>query len=339
MAEKIKAYASAAKGEKLKPYEFDPGPLGYDEVEIDVKYCGICHSDLAMLENNWGMTAYPFVGGHEVVGNVIGIGDHVKDVKEGERVGLGWYARSCLSCRQCMSGNHNLCPGVQPTIIGRHGGFANRVRCQWAWAVPVPEHIDVTKAGPLFCGGITTFNPIVQFDVKPTNRVGVIGIGGLGHLALQFLNKWGCEVIAFTTSESKRTEAKKMGAHQVVNSKEPEQLKQIAASLDFLMVTADAAMAWKPFLDALAPKGRLHFVGAVGEPMGIAPVQLLGRQNSISGSPLGSPATTGLMLDFCGRHSIAPVTENFKMSQINEAFDHLRAGKARYRIVLENDLR
>lgn len=339
MSTKIKAYAAAAKGEKIKLMEYDPGTLRDDQVEIAVKYCGICHSDLAMLENQWGMTAYPFVGGHEVVGEIVAMGDHVKAITVGKRVGLGWYAGSCMACHQCMSGDHNLCLTVEPTIIHRHGGFADRVRCHWAWAVPLPENVDFTKAGPLFCGGITVFNPMTQFGVKPTDRVGVIGIGGLGHLALQFLNKWGCEVYAFTTSESKRDEAKKLGAHQVVNSKDAAQVKKIEKSLDFLLVTADAAMNWGPFLGTLAPKGRLHFVGAVAEPMGIAPFQLLGSQNSISGSPLGSPATTGLMLDFCGRHGIAPVTENFKMSQINEAFDHLRSGKARYRIVLENDIK
>jgi uncharacterized zinc-type alcohol dehydrogenase-like protein len=338
MSQKIKAYAAASKGEKLKPFEYDPGELRDEQVEIAVKYCGICHSDLAMLENHFGWTKYPFVGGHEVVGDVVAVGDHVKHVKVGQRVGLGWFSGSCMSCHQCMTGNHNLCTTIETTIVGRYGGFAERVRCHWAWAVPLPEHLDVAKAGPLFCGGITVFNPLVQFDIKPTDRVGVIGIGGLGHLALQFLNKWGCEVFAFTTSESKRDEAKKLGAHQVINSKDAAQMKQVAKSLDFLLMTADAAMDWNPFLGSLAPKGRLHFVGAVVAPLGILPVQLIGDQLAISGSPLGSPATTGLMLEFCGRHSIAPVTENFKMSQINEAFDHLRSGKARYRIVLQNDI-
>jgi uncharacterized zinc-type alcohol dehydrogenase-like protein len=208
MSAKIKAYAALAKGEKLKPFEFDPGELGDDQVEIKVQYCGICHSDLSMIDNEWGASAYPLVAGHEVVGTVASMGAHVKHLKIGQLVGLGWYAGCCMTCSQCMGGDHNLCPQGQATIIHHHGGFADRVRCQAMWAIPLSDKIPAAKAGPLFCAGITVFNPMVQFGVKATDRVGVIGIGGLGHLALQFLNKWGCEVVAFSSSDSKQAEAK-----------------------------------------------------------------------------------------------------------------------------------
>jgi len=339
MSAKIKAYAAPAKGAKLQPFEFDPGPLRDDQVEIKVAYCGICHSDLSMIDNEFGWSAYPLVPGHEVVGTITEVGDHVKNLKPGQTVGLGWYSASCQCCPQCMGGNHNLCPTVESTIIGRPGGFADRVRCQAAWAVPLPEKIDQAKAGPLFCGGITVFNPMMQFGVKPTDRVGVIGIGGLGHLALQFLNKWGCEVYAFSSSDGKQAEAMKMGAHVVVNSRNPDQLKKIANSLDFIISTVNVGLEWSLYLQTLAPQGRLHFVGAALSPLGVMPVELLGGQKSISGSPLGSPGTTTKMLDFCARHSIAPITEHFPMSKVNEALEHLRAGKARYRIVLSNDLK
>ena len=243
MSTTFKAYAAPAKGAKLEPFEFDPGPLRDEQVEIQVEYCGICHSDLSMLDNEWGMTEYPFVPGHEVAGRVVAAGDKVKGVKVGQRVGLGWYAESCMSCPQCLSGNHNLCPTAEATMIKRPGGFANRVRCHWAWAVPLPDALDAKKSGPLFCGGITVFNPIIQCDVQPTDRVGVIGIGGLGHMALQFLNKWGCEVTAFTSSDSKRDEAMKFGAHHVVNSRDAAQLQKIAGSLNFILCTANAVAA------------------------------------------------------------------------------------------------
>jgi uncharacterized zinc-type alcohol dehydrogenase-like protein len=339
MSAKIKAYAAPAKGAKLEPFEFDPGPLRDDQVEIKVAYCGICHSDLSLIDNDWGVTAYPLVPGHEAVGTITEVGAHVKHLRPGQSVGLGWYSSSCMFCPQCMSGNHNLCLTVEPTIIGRHGGFADRVRCQAAWAVPLPEKIPQAKAGPLFCAGITVFNPMTQFGIKPTDRVGVIGIGGLGHLALQFLNKWGCEVLAFTSSDSKQDEAIKLGAHATVNSRDPAQLKKIAGSLDFVISTVNVGLEWSQYLNTLAPKGRLHFVGAVVAPLGVTPVELLGGQKSISGSPLGSPATVAKMLEFCARHQIAPVTENFPMSRVNEALEHLRAGKARYRIVLANDFK
>jgi alcohol/geraniol dehydrogenase (NADP+) len=334
----VRAYAAHEAKGPLKPFEYEPKPLGPGDVEIDVDYCGICHSDLSILDNEWGMSKYPFVPGHEVSGRIGQIGSHVKHLKLGQRVGLGWFSSSCMSCPQCMSGNHNLCPFNESTMLGRHGGFADKVRCQATWATPIPDGIDPAKAGPLFCGGITVFNPIVQNDIKPTDRVGVIGIGGLGHLALQFLRKWGCEVIAFTSSDSKRDEAMKLGAHRTVNSRSADDLKSVAGRLDFILSTVNAPMNWQTYIDALAPKGRLHFVGAVLEPVPVPVFSLLMSQRSISGTPLGSPATTATMLEFCGRHKVEAVTEVFPMSKVNDAIEHLRAGKARYRIVLKNDL-
>jgi len=338
MSAQIKAYAASTKGAKLQPFEFDPGPLWDDQVEIKVAYCGICHSDLSMIDNEWGWSSYPLVPGHEAVGAITAVGAQVKHLQPGQAVGLGWYSDSCMSCPQCMGGNHNLCPTVESTILGRHGGFADRVRCQAAWAVPLPEKIALATAGPLFCAGITAFNPMTQFGVKPTDRVGVIGIGGLGHLALQFLNKWGCEVYAFTSSDSKQAEALKLGAHVTVNSRDEAQLEKVAGALDFVISTVNVGLEWSLYLNTLAPKGRLHFVGAALSPLGVTPVELLSGQKSISGSPMGSPATVMKMLEFCARHQIAPVTENFPLSQVNEALEHLRAGQARYRIVLTNDL-
>ncbi len=339
MSTKFKAYAATAKGQALTPFEFDPGPLGAEQVEIKVSHCGICHSDLSLLDNEWGFSTYPLVPGHEVVGTVAAVGDAAKRVKVGDSVGLGWFSGSCMSCPNCLAGDHNLCRTPEQTIVGRFGGFADRVRCHWVWATPLPAEVDTVKAGPLFCGGITVFNPIVQCGVQPTQRVGVIGIGGLGHLALQFLNKWGCEVYAFTSSDSKRAEALKLGAHQVVNSRDAEQFKQIAGALDFILCTANVTLPWDAILGCLAPKGRLHMVGAVLEPIPVAAFTLIAGQKTISGTPLGSPATTAKMLDFCARHNIAPTIEKFPMSCVNEALEHLRARKARYRIVLENDIR
>ncbi len=250
---------------------------------------------------------------------------------------MGWFSASCLHCPQCLAGDHNLCATVEQTMIGRYGGFAERVRCHWLWASPIPAPVETVKAGPLFCGGITVFNPIVQCGVQPTQRVGVIGIGGLGHMALQFLNKWGCEVVAFTSSAAKRPDALKFGAHDTVSSRDSTQMQKLAGSLDFILVTANATLDWAAIMNTLAPKGRLHVVGAVPEPIPVPAFTLLAGQKAISGSPLGSPATTAKMLAFCARHGIAPTIERFPMSRVNEALEHLRAGKARYRIVLEND--
>lgn len=334
----IRSYAAAEAGAPLELFEYDPGDLRPDEVEIDVIACGLCHSDLSMLDNDWGMTAYPFVPGHEATGRIAAVGDQVTRVKVGQTVGLGWYAGSCMACEQCMSGNHNLCAANEGTIIGRHGAFADKVRCRESWAIPLPDDLDVKKSGPLFCGGITVFNPVVEFGVQPTDKVGVIGIGGLGHFALQFLNKWGCEVTAFTSTDTKAGEARKMGAHKIVDSRNAAELDAVAGTYDFILSTVNVDLEWDKYLAALGPKGRLHTVGAVASPIPVTAFGLIGGQKSLSGSPLGSPATTVKMLEFCARHGIEAVTEHFPLSRVNEALDHLREGKARYRIVLENDL-
>jgi uncharacterized zinc-type alcohol dehydrogenase-like protein len=332
----IKAYAALSKGAKLESFEYDPGPLGKDQVEIDVESCGICHSDLSMLDNEWGFTRYPFVPGHEVVGTLKAVGEDVKSLKVGQRVGLGWHSAYCNHCSSCHSGDHNLCAQAQPTIGGRHGGFADKVRAQATSVVPLPEQINPDSAGPLFCGGITVFNPLVQFDIQPTSKVGVIGIGGLGHLALQFLNAWGCEVTAFTSSESKKAEALKMGAHNVLNSSDKEELESAAGQFDLILSTVNVKLDWEAYLATLAPKGRLHFVGATLEPLNVGAFSLIGGQKSISGSPVGSPATIAKMLEFAARHNIEPVTQYYSFDEVNEALDQLRAGKAHYRIVLRH---
>ncbi len=336
MSEKFKGWAVEKQGQALVELEFDAGELHPEQVQIKVESCGICHSDLSMIDNDWGNASYPLVPGHEVVGVIEKVGDQAKGLVVGDRVGLGWFSGSCLACQPCLSGRHQLCASAEQTIVGRHGGFADRVRADWEWVIKLPEKLDAASAGPLFCGGITVFAPITDFGVKPTDRVGVIGIGGLGHLALQFLNKWGCEVTAFTSSESKAEEARKLGAHHVVGTRDKAALEKIAGSLDFILVTANVTLDWDLFIGALAPDGRLHFVGAVLEPVPVAAFSLIGGRKSISGSPLGSPATVAKMLDFCALHGIAPVTETFAMKDVNAALDHLRSGKAKYRVVLKN---
>lgn len=322
-------------GQALEPFEFDPGELRPEQVQVKVESCGICHSDLSMIDNAWGNSTYPLVPGHEVIGTIEKVGAQVKGLVVGDRVGLGWFTGSCLACQPCLSGKHQLCAGSEQMMVGRHGGFADRVRADWEWAIKLPDQLDPESAGPLFCGGITVFAPIIDFGVKPTDRVAVIGIGGLGHLALQFLNKWGCEVTAFSSSDSKADAARKLGAHHVVGTHDTEALEELAGSFDFILVTANVTLDWDAYLAALAPDGRLHFVGAVLEPVPVPAFTLIGGRKSVSGSPLGSPATVAKMLDFCARHTIAPVTETFAMDDVNAALDHLRAGKARHRIILK----
>lgn len=330
----IKAYAAFEPKGALKPFEYDPGELKPHEVEIDVHYCGICHSDLSVIDSEWGASHYPVVAGHEVVGKIGKVGSEVNKLKVGQVVGLGWHAGYCNECPLCHAGDNNLCANAQATIIGHFGGFADKVRAASNSVVPIPDGIDLASAGPLFCGGITVFNPLVQFGIKPTDKVAVIGIGGLGHMAVKFLNAWGCEVTAFTSHESKKQEALSLGAHHTLNSRDVNEIKSAAGRFDFMISTVNVKLDWNLYLSTLSPKGRLHFVGATLEPLDIGVFGLIGAQRSVSGSPVGSSATIAKMLDFAKLHQIKPEIEKFKFADINKALDRVRSGEARYRVVL-----
>ncbi|MBK1829795.1 NAD(P)-dependent alcohol dehydrogenase [Verrucomicrobiaceae bacterium R5-34] len=332
----INAYAALEAGGTLQPYSYDVGELAADEVEIEVLHCGICHSDVSMIDNEWEISEYPLVGGHEVIGKVVATGSNVQNLEQGTVVGVGWHSGYCGHCHSCKNGDQNLCRDAQGTIVAHHGGFADKLRADAASVVVIPEGIDLKSAGPLLCAGITVFNPLVQFDVKSTDKVAVIGIGGLGHIALQFLNAWGCEVTAFTSSESKRQEALELGAHKTLNSRDEEEIKSAYGSFDFILSTVNVKLDWNIYVNTLKAKGRLHFVGATLEPLDLGVFPLIGGQKSVSGSPVGSPATMESMLEFAKLHDIKPQIESYPMEQINEALDHMKSGKARYRVVLSN---
>lgn len=333
---KINAYAAKEPKALLEPFSYELDELGAEQVDVKIHYCGICHSDLSMINNDWGVSAYPIVPGHEVVGEVIAIGNQVKGLQIGDMVGVGWNSESCMSCHDCMDGAHHLCAEKESTIVGRHGGFADHIRSHWSWAIKLPEGMDLSKAGPLLCGGITVFNPIIMAGVQPTDKVGVIGIGGLGHMAIKFLKHWGCEVVAFSSNPDKEAQILEMGASKVINSTEPEELASIAGSLNFILNTTNVTLDWDSYLATLAPRGTFHTVGAVLEPMAIPAFSLIGGEKTVAGSPLGSPALTKTMLEFCVRHDIYPTVEEFSMDEVNQAIEHLHSGKARYRIVLKN---
>ncbi|MDD7984546.1 NAD(P)-dependent alcohol dehydrogenase [Lentisphaera marina] len=332
----IKAYAAEEAGSPLKEISYETDSLESNEVEIDVKYCGICHSDISMINNDWGISQYPLIPGHEVTGVISQVGKSVTHLKIGQAVGLGWHSGFCGSCNHCTEGDHNLCGSAEGTIVSHHGGFAEKVRAKSHSVVPIPEGLELSKVGPLFCGGITVFNPLLQFEIPSTAKVAVIGIGGLGHLALQFLNAWGCEVTAFTSSESKKEEALRLGAHHTLNSRDPKEIEAAAGSFDLIISTVNVKLDWELYINTLKAKGRLHFVGATLEPIELQAFSLIMSQRSISGSPVGSPASIAKMLEFAKLHKIEAQVEIFPMSKVNEAIAHLESGKARYRIVLEN---
>jgi uncharacterized zinc-type alcohol dehydrogenase-like protein len=336
MTKNYQAWVAKAAKQPVVLETVDPGPLGAEEVEVAVEYCGLCHSDISILNNEWGLSQYPAILGHEVIGRVTAVGPNAKGLAVGRRVGVGWNSGSCMHCRQCLSGSHHLCAEVQMTIVGHRGGFASHIRSHWAWAIPLPEGLNFADAGPLLCGGVTVFAPLHMY-ATPTSRVGIIGIGGLGHMAVKFAAAYGCEVTAFTSSENKFAEAKGFGANHVVSSRDPAAIGKLAGSLDLVISTVNVPLDWDAMIGTLAPYGRLHIVGAVLEPIPVGAFSLIMQQRSVSGSPTGSPVTIETMLDFAARHQISPQTEHFPMSKVNEAFARLESGKARYRIVLDAD--
>jgi uncharacterized zinc-type alcohol dehydrogenase-like protein len=330
------AWIAKAPRQPMSRETIDLGPLGAEDVEVAVEHCGLCHSDLSVLHDEWGVSQYPAILGHEVVGRVTAVGANAKRLKVGQRVGVGWSSGSCMHCRQCLSGSQHLCPEVQFTIVGHRGGFASHVRSHWAWAIPLPDDLPVADAGPLLCGGVTVFAPLA-LHARPTHRVGVIGIGGLGHMAVKFAAAYGCDVTAFTSSESKFDEARGFGAHHVVASKDAAAVRALGGRFDLLISTVSARVDWEALIGTLAPNGRLHVVGIVPDPIPVGAFPLIIGQRSVSGSPTGSPTMIETMLDFAARHKVLPQTEHYPMSEINAAFARLEAGKARYRIVLDAD--
>lgn len=335
-AVEIHGLAVHAAGAQLVPYKYDPGELKADEVEVKISHCGVCHSDIHLIDNDWGISKYPFVPGHEIVGKISAVGSGVKDRKVGERVGIGWQADSCGICEWCRQGDEHLCAQAQPTCVGRNGGYADAVRVNSRFAIPVPEALDSEGVGPLLCGGITVYSPLRNHGVRPSSRVGVVGIGGLGHMGLQFAKAFGAEVTALSTSKDKEDEARQLGADHFVNTRDAGELKKIAGSFDFVLSTVSADQDWQALVNSLRPKGTLCVVGVPPSPISLQAFPLIAGQRAVAGSPTGSPRDLHEMLDVAARHGVKATTERFAMAKANEAIAKVKKGKVRYRAVLAN---
>jgi uncharacterized zinc-type alcohol dehydrogenase-like protein len=332
----IQGLAAHAAGAELLPFKYEPGELSPQEVEIAITHCGVCHSDLHLIANDWGVSQYPFIPGHEIVGMIAAVGAEVRSLAVGQRVGLGWQSNSCGVCEWCTRGMENLCLAAESTCVHRHGGYADRVRANARFVLPIPDALESEQTAPLLCAGITVYNPLRTHGVNPSSRVGVIGIGGLGHLAIQFARVFGAEVTAFSTSPAKEEEARALGAHHFVNSLESKAVKEVASSLDFVLSTINADQDWGIYMQTLRPTGTLCFVGIPPSPVSVQAFALISGLRSISGSPTGSPYQLKEMLDVAARHGVKAKTELFPMAQANEAIDKVKKNKVRYRAVLAN---
>ena len=330
----VKAYAALNAREDLKPYEYDSKTLEKNEIRIKVHSCGICHSDISAIDNSWDKSKYPMIAGHEIIGEVIEIASNNSMHKIRDTVGLGWHSGYCNNCDYCDVGDHNFCSNTKKTVFSQFGGFAEEVVAEEESVIPIPLKLNLEDAGPLLCGGITVFTPIVEFGINEKHKVGVIGIGGLGHLAIQFYKALGCHVTAFTNSQDKNDFIKKMGADDVVSSTDQVTLKNLGAKFDLLISTVNVSLDWNLYLNIIKPRGRLHFVGAVLEPIKSSVFSLMAGRRSISGSPVGSPKNIKKMLNFCVEHNIKPIVEHFKFSDINKAIEKVRSNEVRFRAVL-----
>ena len=335
----VKAWAVLKGKGELQPFTYDMPLLAAEEVEIKVENCGICHTDLGFIANDIGLTVFPLVPGHEITGRIVAMGAIAaeKGLSIGQKVGVGWFKASCGYCDPCLNGNQNLCINSQATIWGNYGGWSERVRAHWIWTMPIPEELDTRDAGPLMCAGITVFAPLMELGIRPTSQIGVFGIGGIGHLALQFAAAWGAKVTAFSNSPAKAEEIKRLGATTVVPSKDVDSWKPLAGKFDLIIITVAAPLDWDKIIQLLAPNGKLHFVAILPEPIPVSVLLLLLGQRSLTTNLGGSRGVMDKMLRFAAQHKIAPVTEHFPMSKVNEAIGKIESGKAAYRIVLDAD--
>jgi alcohol/geraniol dehydrogenase (NADP+) len=327
-------YAVEEPGGAVRAVEADPAPPGPREVDVRVTHCGVCNTDVSLIDDAYGVSRYPLVAGHEAVGVVEALGAEVEPgaLTIGQRVGVGAVAGSCQACEWCLSGRQNLCPRKDVTATrGDRGGFATVVRASdWRHVQPIPAALDSAAAAPLLCAGATVFPPFLRHGVRPVDRVAVVGVGGLGHLAVQFAAAWGCHVTAISSSAGKAADARRFGAHDVLVGDDPA-----AGSFDFVLSTVPGDLPWDAYVAALRPGGTLCLVGVPHSPLSIAPMALFTGERKVAGGNVGTPSEQRAMLEFAARHAIAAQTETYPVARIDDALDRVRQGTARYRVVLE----
>jgi uncharacterized zinc-type alcohol dehydrogenase-like protein len=334
MSTPIHAYAAREVGGSLSRFDYTPPALGLGDVRIDVTHCGICHSDLHLIDNELGNTVFPFVPGHEIVGRVSAVGAGVTHLSVGQRVGVGPFRHACLHCALCANGQDNLCPHLQFTILGHHGGFANAIQVSASHAFAIPDALESALAAPLLCAGLTVYAPL-RAHTDAATRVGVLGIGGLGHLAVQYARARGSEVTVFSTTAAKEEQARKLGADRFIVLNDPAALASAAGSIDFLLSTGFGAIEWMGLMSLLRPNGRLCIVGSSLAPLNVPAGLLIMSQHTISGSAAGSRADMMEMLEFSARRRIHPWIETLPLAEVNKGLARVRSGDVRYRLVLE----
>lgn len=341
------AYAWAAEASKapLKPFRCQRRDVGAGDVAIKIMFCGVCHSDVHQARDEWSGSIFPMVPGHEIVGHVTQVGKDVKKYKAGDTVGVGCMVDSCMDCRQCSRGVEQYCVnGASFTYNSReqdkktptYGGYSDHIVVREHFVCRIPSNLDLCAAAPLLCAGVTTYSPLKYWGVKKGSRVGVVGLGGLGHMAVKLAHAMGAEVTVFTRTDKKVEEAKSLGAHHVVNTAHAEQMKAIEGSLDVIVDTVGTSHDLRPYMTTLDVDGKLALVGMPEhEHPPLDPRRMIANRQSVGGSNIGGIPETQEMLDFCGEHNITATVEKINIDYINEAYERMLKSDVHYRFVID----
>jgi uncharacterized zinc-type alcohol dehydrogenase-like protein len=338
-----KAFSTTSATTPLGATTIERRTPGATDVQIQIQYCGVCHSDLHFARNEWGFTQYPAVPGHEIVGKVTAIGPGVTKFKVGDTVGVGCLVDSCRTCPDCRAGLEQFCAGMVMTYgsMDQHlnaptlGGYAQSIVVTEGFVLRIPANLNLAAAAPLLCAGITTYSPLKHWKVGPGQKVGIVGLGGLGHMGVKFAKAFGAHVVLFTTSPGKVADGKRLGAHEVVVSSDAAQMAAQAGSFDFILDAVSAAHDINAYMNLLKRDGNLTLVGAPEKPLPVAAFPLLMRRRSLSGSLIGGLPETQEMLDFCGQHNITSDVEMIRMDQINGAYERMLKSDVKYRFVID----
>jgi len=339
-----KGYAAQYATSAISPFSFerrDPGPR---DIHIDISHCGVCHTDIHMSRNEWGGSLYPMVPGHEIIGTVRQVGSQVKKFVLGDRVGVGCFVDSCRCCNSCDLGLEQYCEKhvtgtynslARDGITPNYGGYSNQIVVDERFVLKIPSKLDPAAAAPLLCAGITTYSPLRHWRVGVGNKVGVIGLGGLGHMAIKFAHSFGCHVVCFTTSPRKAADAKRLGADEVIISTSPEEMAKAGRSFHFILDTVSAPHDLNSYLSLLKRDGVLCLVGVPVEPASVQPFSLIGGRLQLTGSLVGGLPETQEMLDYCAAHDISSEVEVIPMDMINEAYERMLKSDVKYRFVID----
>lgn len=341
---KIRAFSAKQQAKPLEQLEIKRRALGPDDVEIDIDYCGVCHSDIHMVNNDWGISNYPIVPGHEIVGHVVAVGNNVNNFAVGQRVGVGCFVDSCRTCDSCKADLEQYCLNGFTMTYGSEtkdpggltfGGYSDAIIVDQNYVLNIPKNLDMAATAPLLCAGITTYSPLKYWGIKPGQTVGIIGLGGLGHMGVKFAHAMGAHVVMITTSAEKGEDAKLLGADEVLLSKDEDAMEEWNGKFDFLLNTIPVAHDLAPYMSLLKINSTMCVVGVIGEFEALNSAPLVFGRKAVAGSLIGGIKETQEMLDFCGEHNITSDVELIKMEEINEAYKRMHKSDVKYRFVID----